>query len=258
MKTTYTTPRRTVCVAELHDMRDPDNVGTRLNRHGKPQRWCRPCQRARHAQWRKDRRDRERQLEWTGPHYRTTHAWQAHRDKRGIANLRIGGRISYRITAVEQAALQHLADGLTYEETAQALYLSMNSLMRGVLYRVRLKYGVGSTAAAVAQGLKRGLIKPDRATAKLLRKNSLTRMHTRSVIRLAKGERPQYVQGGKALDVLLDTLCAWSEPHAVSVLWGAGLMTARHVPQTRNRYRAHRDQGGAHKESRAAKHALAS
>ncbi|MEV1049657.1 helix-turn-helix transcriptional regulator [Streptomyces sp. NPDC049887] len=144
--------------------------------------------------------------------------------------------MAYRPSPQQLAYLQLLADGLNVDEIAERLYVTRNAVRNG-LQEIHRKYGVTSNAEAVAQGLKRGTIRPDRATGKRLPRSNAARDGLADVRALLRGDRQQYKGGSLALGRLCDSLLSWSEPHAVSVLWGAGRLTSRDVPQTRNRYR---------------------
>lgn len=205
---------------------------------------CRKCRsdRARtHAEKRKAKRRAEREareaqkampaLEVRGPRKKT---------RRELSGQRRGTRaFNYSASAVELEVLQLIADGITPEEIAIHLYISA-STVRQRLRRLRRKYGVNSTVAAVAQGLKKGTLGPDKRTAKTLRG---TRRVERSVIAAYVGyvisenvpaqERPPSESVLKERQVIH----AATDAHAVSILWAAGYITSRHVPQTRNHHR---------------------
>ncbi|MEU0808660.1 LuxR C-terminal-related transcriptional regulator [Streptomyces sp. NPDC005970] len=242
-------PRRiqTMCGAGLHRLDNPRNVYVTFDKvSGKYRRKCRPCAlaRKRRATAERDQGQPARrelpwwqQLEWAGPHRAASASGRADRRKHTVQTYAPTGHpMEYRPTRQQLEYLQALADGLTVLEVAERLYVSLNAVHNG-LYDLRRKYGVGSNAAAVAQGLKRGTIRPDRKTGKGLPRNNSVRTHTRSIRALVRGERAPYRGNAAALARELDTLLSWSEAHAVSVLWGAGRLTSRDVPQTRNRYR---------------------
>lgn len=224
-----------LCKAGIHDMADPANLAERKSA-GRVYRQCRQCKRQRDS----ERQAKLRQLEWRGPRKRKDIAsW---RKRRGRSRGKTGQQLKYRPTPEEVRTLQAIALGATYADICEAEFCT-RSLPRNRMENVRIKYGVNSNAAAVAQGLKRGVIRADREGAKnipaspWLRSRKGINRHAASVIALVQGKRRQYGDNTHALRRELDVLCAWSEAHAVSVLWAAGLITSRHVPQTRNRYR---------------------
>lgn len=233
-----------MCGKGLHRLDDPNNVYLSVDQvRGTIRRKCRPCalDRKRAARERAQAgtvggaRPRWLQLEWTGPHRAVSPSGRSDRRRRTTQTYTPNGHpMEYRPTPQQLVYLQELADGHTVGEVAERLYVTPNAVRNG-LHDVRRKYGVRSTAAAVAQGLKRGAIRPDRATGRRLPRSNAVRTHVRSVRALVRGERPPHK--GRALGRELDCLLSWSEAHAVSVLWGAGRLTARDVPQTRNQYR---------------------
>ncbi|MBW8087767.1 helix-turn-helix transcriptional regulator [Streptomyces hygroscopicus subsp. hygroscopicus] len=238
---------QTMCGAGIHRLDDPRNVYVTFDRQrGAYRRKCRPCELARKrraavegAQVEPARHTRPwwLQLEWTGPHRARSTSGRADRRRRTVqAYAPSGHPMEYRPTAQQLVYLQALADGLTVEEIAERLCVTPNAVRNG-LDAIRRKYGVSSTPAAVAQGLKRGAIRPDRKTGKRLPRSNAVRTHVRSIRALVRGERPPHKGHAVALGRELDVLLSWSESHAVSVLWGAGRLTSRDVPQTRNQYR---------------------
>lgn len=243
-------PRQSVCGSGLHSFDDPANYYVIYDRQrGQSRRKCRPCALAR-KRAEAARKAAERaampvvrpwwaQLEWTGPHT-TNDPWQRLRRRKAFAqNYVVNGHpIAYRVTPTQLTYLQAIADGLTLEEVAEREHVTPNTVRNG-LYEVRTKYGVASNAAAVAQGLKRGTVRPDRATAKRL-PYRVPAAAVRDVRALVLGERIPHKAHGKQIWRTLDPLMSWTEAHAVSVLWAAGRLTARDVPQTRNRYRRRR------------------
>jgi len=243
-------PRMTVCGRGLHSFDDPDNVWLVFNKdRGRWQRRCRPCAVMRKRGY--DRRKAEErakktpvrpwweQLEWTGPH-KVNDPWKrSRRRKRTAQNYKVNGHpIAYRVTAQQVVYLQGLADGLTTEEVAEQEHISPNAV-RLALGEVRAKYGVSSNAAAVAQGLKRGVLTADRATARRL-PYRVPAVPVEDIRALVRGERLPHKAHAARIWRTLDPLMSWTEAHAVSVLWAAGKITSRHVPQTRNRYRRRR------------------
>jgi DNA-binding CsgD family transcriptional regulator len=191
------------CGKGLHRLDDPANVYVSTNAAGRVKRTCRPCERARRRQAASPKPYR--------PH------------------------LYYRPTPQQLAILQCLADGLTVEETAERMQFSVANIA-GHLQAVHRKYGVSNHAAAVAQALKRNLIQPDRATAKRLRRRVHVK-HVEALRRLIRSERMAYRPFDRRLVEMLDVTLSWTEAHAVSVLWAAGRLTNRDVPQTRNQYR---------------------
>jgi DNA-binding CsgD family transcriptional regulator len=198
-------PPQTWCSAGLHRLDDPTNVylSRTDTRTSGIKRQCRPCA-----------LDRRKQRERAGKPFRPY--------------------LSYRVTPQQLAILQCIADGLTVEETAERMYLAVPTI-REHLKSTRRKYGVTNDSAAVAQALKRNLIQPDRATAKRLPHRILS-VHIHALRALIRSERRSYRPYDKRLPALLDACMSWTEPHAVSVLWAAGRLTNRDVPQTRNQY----------------------
>ncbi|WP_340376451.1 LuxR C-terminal-related transcriptional regulator [Streptomyces sp. SS7] len=186
------------CGKGLHSFDDPENVYLSREANGRVKRACRPC-------------TRERCRKPFRPY------------------------LNYRPTPQQLAILQCLADGLTVEETAEHMQFSVANIA-GHLQSVHRKYGVKNHAAAVAQALKRGLIRPDKATAKRL-PYRIPRKHVEALRVLMRSERMAYRPYDKRLPELLDACMSWTEAHAVSVLWAAGRLTNKDVPQTRNQYR---------------------
>lgn len=205
---------------------------------------CRQCRRDRHQTHSENRKalrkaaraEREAQealpaLEIRGPRRKS---------RRALAGQRRGLRaVTYSASAVELEVLQLIADGLTPEEIAVHLYISTSSV-RQRLHRLRAKYGANSTVAAVAQGLKKGTLRPDKRTAKTLRG---TRRVERSVIAAYVGyvisENIPTQERAPSEPVLKErqVIHAATDAHAVSILWAAGYITSRHVPQTKNLHR---------------------
>lgn len=231
-----------MCGNGLHSFDDPANYREYFDKgRGQWRRRCRPCTNARKSEADARKREARRlakawweQLEWTGPHRPQHAATRAGRRKRTRQKYVVRGHpIAYRVTAQQLDFLQGAANGETFQETAERLSVNAQAVRNGLL-EVRRKYGVTSNAAAVAQGLKRGVIRADRVTAKRLPAR-VARAHVDSIRALIKGERSPYKS--HRISRLLDACMAWTEPHAVSVLWAAGKITSRDVPQTRNQYR---------------------
>ncbi|MEU4150842.1 LuxR C-terminal-related transcriptional regulator [Streptomyces sp. NPDC026659] len=253
-------PRQAACGKGLHSFEDPANYYVVYDKsRDQYRRKCRPCALARKRAY-NARQAQERavkspprpwweQLEWVGPH-RAKDPWQRlRRRKRYAQNYKVRGHpIAYRPNPQQITYVQALADGLSVEEIAEREHVTPNTVHNGMV-ELRRKWGVSSNAAAVAQGLKRGVLRADRATAKRLPRRISPR-HVEDVRALVRGERLPHKGHKQALWRLLDPLMSWSEAHAVSVLWAAGRITSRDVPQTRNRYRRRRT--GKPKEDAAA------
>lgn len=243
-------PRQAMCGNGLHSFNDPANYYVVFDKvRGQSRRKCRPCalarKRADNARKARQRAQEPRslpwflQLEWTGPHTPKDPWQKLRRRKRFAQNYRVNGHpIAYRVTPQQALCVQGLADGLTIEEIAERGCASPNAV-RLALGEVRLKYGVTSNAAAVAQGLKRGAVTADRVTARRLPRR-IPYAAVQDMRALVLGERLPHKAHGKRIWRTLDPLMSWTEPHAVSVLWAARLITSRDVPQTRNRYRRRR------------------
>ncbi|MFH8405543.1 LuxR C-terminal-related transcriptional regulator [Streptomyces sp. NPDC018019] len=228
-----------LCRKGLHDLDDPAVARTAACPCGCARRYCLLCRTAAERERRARAREVRRgpvQLEWTGPRRLSRSGRYQRRRGRGAPLGLRTGRLAYRITPQERQVLQLLADGLSGSEIAERLWLARLTVRDRLMKNIRLKYGVASNAAAVAQGLKRGAVRPDPAGRRLPRTKAV-RDGARSVIRLVKGERRPRHDRSRALQAMLDGLYAWSEAHAVSLLWSAGHITSRHVPQTRNAYR---------------------
>ncbi|QES45235.1 hypothetical protein DEJ49_33390 [Streptomyces venezuelae] len=193
-----------MCKAGEHDLTDPANVGLRRRPGGAVSRYCKPCNR---------RRSRDH-------HHRRREAAAPSRRRRPA-----------RGSALE--TLQMLADGETVAEIALQRSISQDAVYRA-LGRLRHRYGVRSNAALVAVALADGDIQPVHGQP-LPPGGDTTAAHTASLLRLIRGERralkPRDVQRGR----MLDHLYAFSEPHAVSVLWTARLITAKDLPQLTSR-----------------------
>lgn len=239
-----------LCRARLHDLDDPFNATVTV-RDGRKVRECRPCgnervRRRYHAT--KGQPYRPRQLEWRGPRTLTAEGQAWRRRRQGVVGYRSGGQLAYKVTPSDVRLLQSLADGFTAREIAVQEYVTLSTIrMRSKMLMQRL--GVSSSVGAVAQGLKRGMITPDKVTAKRLRlkwnrdrepyRLRYTRRQLADVVNAARMPgRP----GSVALYARLAPLEAMTEPHAVSIMWALGEITSRHVPQTRNAYRGFRNQ----------------
>lgn len=180
-----------VCGRGLHDLDDPRIGAFKVYSSGHRQRYCLPCSVA-------------------------------------IRRAKPLPELTRRPTPKQIDALQDIAYGLTPEEIAQRDGISAWTV-RDRLYKGRRTLAVTpTTAAAVAVCLAYELIKPDES-GPLPPKGLKTAPHALSVIALIQGRRkpllPLYWQRGR----LLDAAYAWSEPHAVSVLWAAGLIIPRDV-----------------------------
>lgn len=184
-------PRQEVCGAGLHDLTDPANVGLSRRAGGRTSRYCRPCslRRARSRYAKKERPKRP---------------WRAPREALVV--------------------LQAIANGESPAEAAERLKLSRDTV-HDCLRRLRAGYGADTNAAAVFAALAAKDIKPARRQP-LPPRNSVTRGHTRSLLRLLRGERGPLKPGSKEHERMMDDLYAWSEAHAVSVLVAAGIITA--------------------------------
>ncbi|MEU6674786.1 DUF433 domain-containing protein [Streptomyces sp. NPDC046925] len=195
-------PRRTLCGAGEHDLRNPDNVGTYKRRGRADTHFCLPCNRRRGA----ERRRRERaQLPPLVPLTR--------RPPRG-------GALS---------VLQAIADGMSVTEICERYPGLSPDGVRECLRRQRRRYGAGTTAAAVGCGLAAGDICPARGAQPFPEPCEAVQRHVRSLLRLLRGERRP--MSPRRAQAMLDDLYAFSEPHAVSVLWRVRLITADDVVQ---------------------------
>lgn len=191
-------PRRTACGAGEHDLTDPANVGTARRSSGAVHRYCLPCNRRRKQEW------RARQRKARGP---------APQRRRGPRTKTLD-------------ALQAVADGAALPEAAEELGVTPRGV-RDSLDRLRRHYGVRSTAAAVAAALARREIRPVRRTVQPLpQPGAAAEGHAQSLLLLIRGGRGPLRPGGRRHGQLLDDCYAFSEPHAVSVLWAAGFITA--------------------------------
>lgn len=183
------------CRRGLHSFSDPKNVGFKKNGQGVPKRFCLPC---------KSARDRLRY---------------------GPAQL---PELARRPTQLQLEVMQARADGLTDIEIAEVRRVSPDGA-RQAIRRTCLTLGIAPSAAGgVAVCLAYELIKPD-TKAPRVPKSKSTAPYVRSMLALVQGRREPY----KPRDVqrlrMLDALYAWSEPHAVSVLWAAGLIVPHDV-----------------------------
>lgn len=190
-------PRRDWCRKGLHDLRDPANVTWRKDGKGRRHRCCRECRNASNKQY-----------------------------------MRAQRRAASSQPAIGRAALQLIADGATYAEAAEIAALSPGTL-DDQLVHVRRRYGVTSTAAAVYAALMCGDITPvRRARQPLPSRNNTTRNHARSLTALLRGERTaRRGRQGAGQQQMLDDLYAFTEAHAVSVLWAAGMLARDGEPR---------------------------
>ncbi|MFJ4828420.1 hypothetical protein ACIP79_00540 [Streptomyces sp. NPDC088747] len=184
-------PRQAYCARGLHLLDDPRNVAFKQSRDRPPRRYCLPC-------------------------YAAT--------KRSGRLPRLALAPSPRQLEV----LQDRANGLSDEEIAERDDVTVSTVRHASL-RARLTLRVTpTTAAAVAVCLAYELIKPDNS-GPLPPRDARTAPYAASVLALVQGQReplkPKDVQRAR----LLDALYAWSEPHAVSVLWAAKTISARDV-----------------------------
>lgn len=188
-------PRQTVCGAGLHDLRDPANVGTYRRHCGRVSRFCKPCNKR-----------------------RTKDRWKRRREAASTPMRR-----QRPVRASAPGMLQAHADGESVQEIAERLGITPDAVY-GCLARQRARYGVQSNAAAVAYALAAEDIRPVKGQP-LPPRTSTTRGHTRSLLRLIRGERRTRAPGARR-ERMLDDLYAFSEAHAVSALWAAGIITA--------------------------------
>lgn len=132
------------------------------------------------------------------------------------------------LTSEQTQALQMTADGMCNTEAGEVLYVTPGAV-RARLRSVQQRLGTQTTAAAVGAALALGLITPARG-GPLPCEGPATAPWVASVRDLIQGRRPLLGPRTWERRRLLDVLYAWSEPHAVSVLWAAGLITAADVP----------------------------
>lgn len=150
---------------------------------------------------------------------------------RACLNIRKRGYVEPPVLTREQTqALQCSADGLNAEESAQELCCTVHGVNRR-LKRARQRLGVDSTAAAVAAALALKLITPAKDGPRPSR-YAETGPYVDSVRRLVQGHRRPLPPLSWELRRLLDVLYAFSEPHAVSILWAERRITERHVGRT--------------------------
>ncbi|MGW6790033.1 hypothetical protein [Streptomyces chartreusis] len=180
---------QSVCRRGLHSLNDPKNLGYKRYRSGAKKRFCLPCSR--------------------------------------ITAGRELPPLPATPTIPQLALLQDRADGLTDMEIAERDGVTAGAVAHRAL-RARRTLGVASTTAAVGVCLAYGLITPATDGPLPLRCEEIV-PYVASVLDLVQGRREPL----KPLDVqrarLLDALYAWTEPHAVSVLWAAGLITPREI-----------------------------
>jgi DNA-binding CsgD family transcriptional regulator len=218
---------RTVCRAGLHDLTLPGAVTLAEwpSRPGATVRMCVECSRIRN---RRRKRHPKQSVHTNG-----------------------GRPPQYNLSANDVRTLQMTADGLTLQEIAVRECVTLGSL-KSRMYHINRRLGVGSQPAAVAQGLKRGIITPDKATAKRLRKrfaqerkSVLFRVFRKELKEVIQGAMPTRATARSVIDSLA-AIEALTQAHAVSIYWALGEITSVHVPQTRNRYKG-RDQSGRFK-----------
>ncbi|SOE25636.1 helix-turn-helix transcriptional regulator [Streptomyces sp. OK228] len=184
-------PRQDWCGRGLHSLNDPHNVAFRRKADGMPRRYCLPCE-------------------------------VAARRARPLPPLALAP------TPGQLDVLQGRADGMTEEEIAERDGVTVDGVRQSIMRARRRLRVTPSLSAAVAVCLAYELITPDTSGPRPP-KSAETAPYAASVLALVQGRRrpmsPKDVQRLKLLDVLY----AWSEPHAVSVLWAAGTITPRDV-----------------------------
>lgn len=184
--------REGICGRGLHDLGNPLNVGIKPCADGTERLYCLPC---------------------------------------GIATRRYRALppLTQMPTRQQLAVLQDMAWGMTVAEIAERDGQSTEAV-RNRVRRARLKLpGTPTTAAAaVAVCLAYELITPD-TSGPLPPRDRRTARYALSVLDLVQGRRGPLVALYRHRGLLLDALYAWSEPHAVSVLWAAGTITPRDV-----------------------------
>lgn len=184
-----TRPQQGVCGRGLHRLDDPRNIGIKVTASGVGRRFCQPCEAAR-------KREVPLPLVTALP---TEH------------QLRL---------------IQRRADGLSDEEIAEQDGIGVDAVRQGI-FRARRKLRVTPTlSAAVAMCLAYELIEPDKR-GPLPRKTPETAPHAASVLALVQGRRKPLSAKDVRRRLMLDALYAWSEPHAVSVLWASQTLTKR-------------------------------
>lgn len=180
-----------MCVRGLHSLSDPKNIAVKTYSSGQTQRYCQPCN-------------------------------NAARKAKPLPKLALPPSVR------QLEVLQARADGMTETEVAERDGITVDGVRQSILRARRTLRVTPSLSAAVAVCLAYGLITPD-ASGPLPPKGLQTAPYVLSVLDLIQGRReplkPLDVQRGR----LLDALYAWSEPHAVSVLWAAGLIIPRDV-----------------------------
>lgn len=184
-------PRQDWCGRGLHSLNDPRNVAFRRKADGIPRRYCLPCE---------------------------------------VAARRAGTLPPLALTpSVRQlAVLQGRADGMTDEEIAERDGITPGGVWRSTMLARETLRVTPTVAAAVAVCLAHGLITPD-TSGPLPPKGGRTAPYAASVLDLVQGRRGPLLARDWQRERLLDALYAWSEPHAVSVLWAAGAIKARDV-----------------------------
>ncbi|MFF0183528.1 RNA polymerase sigma factor [Streptomyces sp. NPDC005244] len=182
-------PQQKVCGRGLHRLDDPRNIGIKTTPAGVGRRFCQPCEAAR-------RREVPLPLVTALPSER------------------------------QLLLIQARADGLSDEEIAERDGIGVDAVRQGI-FRARRKLRVTPTlSAAVAMCLAYELIEPDR-NGPLPRKTVENAPYAASVLALVQGRRKPMSAKDVQRRRLLDALYAWSEPHAVSILWASQTLTKR-------------------------------
>lgn len=233
-----------------HNLDDPVNQRWHVTPNGAKIRSCRPCALAREKRYRKAKRllaAQERakftQLEWMGPTKVTPYRRERIRLKNGI-KVPPGIRLQYRPSLQDFMIMQMFADGYSRYEIANVLCLTHRSVEMQ-MHLTRIKYGVHTTAEVIAQGLKRGAIHPDKVRGKMIpRRSNRVRAAVADLKLVAAGQAYLPRPHTSRYNAICDPLGALSIPHAISIAWGAGRLTSRHIPQTPNRYSRTMSKGG--------------
>ncbi|MCX4912833.1 sigma factor-like helix-turn-helix DNA-binding protein [Streptomyces sp. NBC_00687] len=182
-------PLQEVCGRGLHRLDDPRNIGIKVTAAGVERRFCQPCEVA---------RKREVPLPF----------------------------ITALPTERQLLLIQKRADGLSEEETAEQEGISVSGVRQGITRARRTLRVTPTLSAAVAMCLAYELIEPDR-TGPLPPKSPETAPHAASVLALVQGRRKPWQPKDVRRRLMLDALYAWSEPHAVSVLWASQTLSKR-------------------------------
>lgn len=152
---------------------------------------------------------------------------------RACLNIRKRGYVDRPpLTAEQTRALQLIADGLTAEEAAEELCCTSHGV-RARLKRARNRLGVDTDAAAVAVALMLELITPCSQGPRPPKRAPIG-PYVDSLRALVQGRRRPLGGHSWERQRLLDVLYAFSEPHAVSILWAAERITAKHVQQRKD------------------------